>query len=236
MQPFKVILIASAQETTRKVNIELLQQQFPKLYTIDACFPTVTHVPFLNAIRAASKQRTGTALSVGEIGCLLSHRKAWQYITNHAIENEHVLIVESDSRVNECINLWFDALTQNCDIFFWGAWEGHSQLFRSSVSRLPNGFKVGEPFIKSVYCTYGYSLNRKAASLLLKRTKRSSYPVDQFKRFMRQQDLKLGAIKPEVIFTNRSDSSIRVADKHPLLRSVWLLVLDIKNNLICYFK
>jgi GR25 family glycosyltransferase involved in LPS biosynthesis len=95
---------------------------------------------------------------------------------------------------------------------------------------------MGTPFIKTIYCTYGYSVNQKAARFLLKRTKQFSYPVDQYKRFMKQEELKIGAVVPELICTNGSQSNIRIKRNWFLWNEIFLAALDFKNKLICFFK
>jgi len=168
---------------------------------------------------------------------LLSHRKAWHYIVKHSANDEvHTLVLESDSVINFPPHEFDASLLQTFDLFFWGAWEGHAQLFQSTQKNLDHGFIIGEPFIKSVYCTYGYSLNKKAAALLLKRTAKICYPVDQFKKFIQQDSLRLGAVKPEMISSNNIASSIHSRDLNNWQRRFYLAILDIKNKLICSFR
>jgi GR25 family glycosyltransferase involved in LPS biosynthesis len=232
----RVLLIASDKEEARQAHIASLKTQIPTLININACFPKYEHVPFLNKLISISKKRTGTALAIGEIGCLLSHRKAWQYIIKHADDNAHTLIIESDSVLKIDEKSIAAQNINNYDIFFWGAWEGHIQLFKSTKIKLNNGYTIGEPYIKTAYCTYGYSINKKAAKLLLQQTKKSSYPVDQFKKFIKQDTLKLGAVLPEMITTNNIPSSIRTNDLNSIRRRFFLKLLDLKNSIICYFK
>jgi hypothetical protein len=74
-----------------------------------------------------------------------------------------------------------------------------------------------------------------AAALLLQRTKKISYPVDQFKRFFGQKEIRLGGVYPEIITGNHGGSTIR--NKESVLRKkLFLLLLDLKNNLICSLR
>ena len=235
----KTYLIYSLLETARSENVFGLRDQLPDLVLVDAIYPAHQKVPFLFPATKVSKQRTGQSLLQGEIGCLLSHRKVWHEIVANAVnEQEHFLILESDSQITHLDSIkHFDLqLLQQFDLFFWGAWDGHMQLFRKNRTPIGHGFTIGTPFIKTIYCTYGYSLNKKSAKFLLKQTSQFSYPVDQYKRFMKQEDLQIGGVVPELISTTGMKSNIRSKRKWAFLNELFLMVLDLKNYLICYFK
>ncbi len=235
----KTYLLTAPFETDRQQNVALLCAQLPEIELVNAIYPSKQKIPFINNIIKVSAQRTGKALLLGEIGCLLSHRKIWQKILlEYANEADHFLILESDSLLNQP-----DVLTsvdyniiQSHDIFFWGAWDGYMQLFQSTKQPLIQGFQYGEPFIKTIYCTYGYSINKKAALMLLNKTKHIRYPVDQFKRYLQQSDLKIGGVVPELISTCGVKSHIREKKTFKLFNHLFLTLLTIKNKLICFFK
>lgn len=231
----KTFIITSSIEQERRANVEQLLAQLPDACIVEAVYPSRIHVPFLESMMQLSEQRTGKRLVPGEIGCLLSHRKVWRSILDaEADEQTHFLVLESDSVINE------KALLLNhrpdADLFFWGAWLGHMRLQRSSRKALNNRFAVGVPFIKTVYCTYGYSLNKKAAAHLLKQTACIGYPVDQFKYIIDTRLLRIGGIVPEVISGGAMGSYINQPGFHHWQQQVFLKLLDIKNNLICFFK
>jgi GR25 family glycosyltransferase involved in LPS biosynthesis len=235
----KGFLICDASETHRKAHIEKLLTDAP--FTIDkvhAVYPGKQHVPFRDALMSCSKQRTGKDLLMGELGCLLSHRRVWSMIVKQANnDQDHFLVFESDSMIAHplFLNNNFARLTKEKDMFFWGAWEGHMKLFKSSRKDVDGQFTVGIPFIKTAYCTYGYSLNKKAASLLLERTNKISHPVDQFKYFFKQDELRLGGVLPEVIKGNQITSTIREKENQ-FFKKAFLAVLDLKNNIICSLR
>jgi len=235
----KAFLITAPHETQRREQVSHLFKTLPFfVHTVDAVYPTHHRIPFQEKLIALSEERTGKALLPGELGCLMSHRKIWRNIVREqGNEQQHFLILESDSELNDpsVLSTYFSELTAEKDLFFWGAWEGHMKLFLSSKSGLQSQYTIGEPFIKTTYCTYGYSLNKTAARLLLKRTARISYPVDQFKRFFKQNELRMGGILPEVITGNNSESTIRERESK-LLKKIFLHVLDFKNNLICNLR
>jgi GR25 family glycosyltransferase involved in LPS biosynthesis len=213
-------IISAVAETARAANINQLRNQLPDTIMVEAIYPSTTKVPFLEKLINLSKTRTGKALLPAEIGCLLSHRNVWQKIIQMDIADaEHCLILESDSAINdiELLKKFFskdkfdsrstnkitnnytdiniDGALQLVDLFFFGAWLGHMKLFRSSTKQLNNRYSIGEPFIKTAYCTYGYSINKKAAAYLLQQTKKIVYParhhsnrwdssgIDQCRRF-----------------------------------------------------
>jgi GR25 family glycosyltransferase involved in LPS biosynthesis len=235
----KAFLITAAHEINRSKQVESLVASLPCVTErIEAIYPSRKRLPFQDALLAKSKERTGKSLLLGELGCLMSHRLVWRKIMLEAEnDNQHYLILESDSHlVNpNLLAASFKELTANKDMFFWGAWEGHMKFFQSSKKKYSSSHVVGEPFIKTAYCTYGYSVNKIAAALLLQRTAKISYPVDQFKRFFGQKEIRLGGVYPEIITGNHGGSTIR--NKESVLRKkLFLFLLDLKNNLICSLR
>lgn len=232
-------LITTPFEKERASQVELLQRQLPQLKYIEAIYPSRSKIPFKKKLLAKSFQRTGHALSDGELGCLLSHRKVWSIIANSAKNPDQLyLILESDSAIISMEKLVqeFEHMAQQFDLFFWGAWEGHMQLHRSTIQKRENGFVYGVPLLKSVYCTYGYALNKRAALLLLERTKKIAYPVDQFKKMIRPNELRLGGTRPEIISTIGKRQSYIQTNRNHAKEFFTRILLDLKNSIICYFK
>lgn len=235
----KAFLIYAESEAHRKEHIANLMAEAPfAVEKVEAVYPDRQHVPFRDALLRVSKERTGKTLLMGELGCLLSHRRVWTKILREAKDDQdHFLVFESDSMIDDpqFLRNHFSSLTQTKDLFFWGAWEGHMKFFQSSQKVITGNHVIGEPFIKTIYCTYGYSLNRKAAILLLSRTRKISHPVDQFKYFFSQQELRLGGVLPEVITGNKLNSTIR-GKENALFKKLFLTVLDLKNTIICSLR
>ena len=235
------IIISSKNELQRTDNINQLKLNFETTIDIEAIYPIYIHVPFLKKLAHLSKSRTNKPLMASEIGVLLSHRKAWRYIIeNESDKDTHYLILESDSHINDTSSLKniFNQIEKNYDLFFWGAWEGNVSIFRSTQKFLQGHYKVGEPFMKSVYCTYGYSLNVLAAKILLKRTQKIAYPVDLFKKFINRLDLRIGAVFPEIISNNKNfDSTVRETSFIKKMKHIMTIKLfSLRNNLITYFN
>lgn len=232
-------IIAAVHETDRTENVKQLLDSLPSLNLVEAIYPSKRKIPFKEHLLKQSLLRTGTALSNGELGCLLSHRKIWQKIVNETKDaNQMYLVIESDSQFCnlQLIQQQFTVIANNYDLFFWGAWEGHMKLFKSSIQKIADGYLIGQPFIKTVYCTYGYSINKCAAQLLLKRTGKINYPVDQFKHFINQHELRIGGVCPELISTLKQKKSYIQPNKNKFKVSFFLFLLDIRNSIICYFR
>ncbi|MES2372524.1 MAG: glycosyltransferase family 25 protein [Bacteroidota bacterium] len=234
----KGFIVTSVHEPARQQNVQNILAKLQKIERVEAFYPAFAKVPFLNRIKEIAKQRTGQVLRNGEVGCLLSHRKIWQLIIRRATnDRESFLVLESDSRLCNLplLEEQFGIISHTYDLFFWGAWDGHMQLLRSTRQKLGPEYSIGEPFIKTVYCTYGYSLNRKAAAYLLKRTRKVAHPVDQFKKFIEPGHLKIGGIIPELISTLKMDSNIR-PQTNGISDMVFRKILDIKNSFICFLR
>ncbi len=232
-------VITAPHETDRLSNLALLQQQLTGLIFIDAVYPSRQHIPFLIRLQELSLKRTGWKLQAGEIGVLLSNRKIWRHILQHAPDDDTLyLILESDSVIQDLdmLQTLYPTLQGSYDLFFWGAWSGHMQLERSTKRKLHKGYTFGKPYIKTVYGAYGYSINRKAARYLLKQTATISHPVDQYKYFIKEGEIRLGGILPEVITHLHLKSTIEHPEMAVWRRTVWLKLLDIKNAVICFFR
>ena len=231
-------IITAAHETSRAAKVQLLMQQLPGLQKADAIYPLRDRVPFCNRILSKSRNRSGRAFMAGELGVLLSNRRIWMEIQHHPDEQEHFLILESDSHLNnpEFLRAKFHALTQGVDLFFWGAWLGHMVLLKSTRQKMEDGYTVGTPFLRSVSGAYGYSLNKKAAKHLLERTGKFMHEVDEFKRYIDPNYLKLGGVSPELISQSPGDSLIDLHDKAGRINWAWIQLLTVRNKILAHFS
>ncbi|NCI49116.1 hypothetical protein GWC95_04225 [Sediminibacterium roseum] len=237
-EEIKGFVLGSVHEPDRRQNIALLRRTLPLLQYEEAIYPAFCKVPFVDDIAARSLERTGHSLNKGEIGCLLGHRNIWRKIAAQPDDKTMFLVLESDSCLVDAaiINRHFKKIAEEYDLFFWGAWEGHMKLLRSTKRPLSGEYAVGTPYIKSVYCTYGYSINRTGARHLLKQTKKVGYPVDQFKRFIRPGDLRIGGAMPELVKTAGRKKSYIQESRNSVKEFFLWLALDFKNALICMLK
>jgi GR25 family glycosyltransferase involved in LPS biosynthesis len=235
----KGFLITSEYEKERAANVDALLGQLPGIKKQKAVYPAYERVPFLAKIKEGARRRYQTDFLDGEIGILLSNRRVWMQIANSdGPDDEHFLILESDSQVNQ-LKLLVDNYknaTAGYDLFFWGAWMGYMRLLRSSIKPLDRGFSVGVPYMRSVSCAYGYSINRKAARHLLQCTGTLRYPVDEFKRYIKKGYLQVGGVSPELISQATIGSTIDPTNQKERTNYTWIKLLDIRNRIICYFS
>ena len=231
-----VYLISSQHEKERLSHIQDLAQKFMGLVHVEAIYPNKTTIPFSQAISAISKQRTGTALSNGALGCLLSHRKTWKKFL-HQNSSEHCLIIESDSYVLdlERLNYYYNHDAKNYDLFYFGAFDGRMKLFKSKSKQIDT-YRIGAPYINSMYCTYGYMINKKTATYLLQSTSKFNYPVDYWKRRLKNSNLKIGGIIPNLITTNSTFTSTIAIKRSSIAQKLFDLIIDLKNTLITQFN
>ena len=237
-------ILYSKHEAARANQVAQLQANFSNTVVVESIFPNHEKVPFLDQLIHKSKARTGQALLVNEIGVLLSHRKVWQSIIlksklQNSAPSTHYLILESDSKINsiELIQSNLELVTKNYDLFFWGAWNNHVSIKRSSILSKIGKYRMGTPLIKSVYGAYGYSINAKAAKQLLKSTGKIKYPVDLYKHYNQIGGLSIGAIQPELISTwQTTQSTIRPeTNLDKFKRNLRIKIFSCRNQIQAYF-
>ncbi len=233
-------ILYSPLEKDRTIRVEAMRQQFKQFTISESIYPSNTHIPFLKAIIEKSKERTGKALMATEVACLLGHRRILRHIVKAATNNEeHFLVLESDSKILnfELLKNHFEPISKQYDFFFWGAWEGNAKIKRSKAQVLDGKYTIGEPLLHTIYCAYGYSINKPTAQYLLKQTNKISTPFDIFKQFIDPNKIRIGTITKEVITTWNEGSYIRKNKfKDHLKRAMLLFVLNIRNSIQAYFS
>lgn len=239
MEGVKGFIIHSVNEPDRAGHVNELLNALPNIKRIEAIYPNKIKFPFLQQIIQKSIERTGKALTPGEIGVLMTNRLIWQKIVQESpTEHEPFLILESDSLINQLVLLKKDfyTLASQHDMFYFGGWLGHIQLFKSTQKKWANKFWVGEPFIKTLCSGYGYSVNKKAAKILLQKTVKVGYAFDEVRRYLNQNDLILGAVVPEWISQKPGVSMIGKRPASWISLKIWMAILYIRNYFICLFK
>ena len=233
-------ILYSPLEKDRTTRVEAMRQQFKQFTISESSYPSNTHIPFLKAIIEKAKERTGKALMATEVACLLGHRRILRQIVKAATNNEeHFLVLESDSKILnfELLKNHFETISKQYDFFFWGAWEGNAKVKRSKGKLIEGKYTIGEPLLHTIYCTYGYSLNKSTAQYLLKQGRIISTPFDIFKQFIDPSKIRLGTITKEIITTWDEGSYIR-NDKFfkRSKKAVFIFFLNIKNSIQAYFS
>ena len=238
-------ILFSSHEPERQIQVDEIIKHLPQVEIIEPVFPKYENVPFLKRLVQKSKERTGTKLLTTEIGVLMSHRKIWQKIValsrlNINPANTHYLILESDSKIKniDTVLLNLEIVQNHYELFFWGAWHNNVSLIKSSIIKHTNKFKIGTPLIKSVYCTYGYSINAEAAKKMLYATNKINYPLDLFKHYYNINSFSIGAIKPEVISTwQTTESTIRAVNMWSRIKHFIIInIFYTRNQIKAYFS
>ena len=228
-------LISSPREIDRISNVNKLKNDIEKIIDITAIYPKHVKIPFKNRLIKKSFERTNRTLKEAELGLLLSHRNAWNTFLKN--EEQNALFLESDSNIlnNTILKKNFNFVHNKFDIFFWGAFDGRIKLFTKSKFNIDENYIVGIPVINSLYCTYGYSLNKKAALYLLNQTNKVNYPVDFWKIRLYNSSLSIGGVYPELISTNPLFNSNIQSSKFNFFNNFFIKkIIDFKNELISY--
>jgi GR25 family glycosyltransferase involved in LPS biosynthesis len=239
-KPISAFIIYGQNEHARQAQVNLMQEVLPKSVLVDPVFPSIQKVPFINDLIQNALNRSGYQLMPSEVGVFMSHRSIWKKIVEQNNDpGKHFLVLESDSKINDIqlIEQTMIKVETGYDLFFWGAWNNHVSIKKSTAVSIDKKFKIGVPLIRSVYGAYGYSLNIKAAKHLLAQSSKINYPVDLYKYYVDQAAIKIGAIQPELISTwQTTDSTIRKeAGIDRLKRIIIIKIFSLRNQILAYF-
>jgi GR25 family glycosyltransferase involved in LPS biosynthesis len=239
-KPISAFIIYGQNEHARQAQVNLMQEVLPNSVLVDPIFPARQKVPFITNLIQNAYKRSGYKLLASEVGVFMSHRSIWKKIVQQNNDpNQHFLVLESDSKINDMhlIEQTMQKVQTGYDLFFWGAWNNHVSIKKSTAENIDNNYKIGVPLIRSVYGAYGYSLNIKAAKHLLAKSSKINYPVDLYKHYVDQSVIKIGAIQPELISTwQTTDSTIRKeANIDRLKRIIIIKIFSLRNQILAYF-
>ncbi len=228
-------LISSIHETDRIKNIDLLKKQLNEIIHIEAVYPKNIHVPFLDKILIAAKNRTNRVLKNSELGLLLSHRAAWESLLKNSADSG--LVLESDSMLinKDILQEYFTLMHQKYDLFFWGAFDGRIKIYNRDRLFIQENYYIGTPVINSLFCSYGYSINKKAANYLLLQTNHVNYPIDFWKYRLKNSNLKIGGVFPEIISTAPQYKSTIQTNEFNIYNFKFInFLIDLKNTILSY--
>jgi GR25 family glycosyltransferase involved in LPS biosynthesis len=239
IQQIPTYILYGQNEHARIAQVNLLQQALPSSILVNPIFPSRQKVPFINDLIQNAFKRSGYKLLPSEVGVFMSHRSIWKKIAAQPNNSQHFLVLESDSKINDIVLIeqTMPMVESGYDLFFWGAWNDHVSLKRSTAISITPKYRIGHPLIRSVYGAYGYSLNAKAAKHLLAQSSKINYPVDLYKHYVDQNQIKIGAVQPELISTwQTTDSTIR--KERPidrLKRMIIIKLFSLRNQILAYF-
>jgi len=212
-KPIPAFIIYGQNEHARQAQVNLIQKALPDSVLIDPIFPSGQKVPFINDLIQNAFKRSGYQLLPSEIGVFMSHRSIWKKIVQSNNPNQHFLVLESDSKINDIqlIQQAMPIVEAGYDLFFFGAWNNHVSIKRSSSTTL--------------------------AKHLLAQSSKINYPVDLYKHYVDQATIKIGAIQPELISTwQTTDSTIRKeATIDRLKRIIIIKIFSLRNQILAYF-
>lgn len=223
-QFIQVLVISLERSLERRKRVE---EQLSKT-SIDWCFLdavdgyALAQMP-ISYNQAKVKRLQGYELTPGEVGCYLSHIKAWKScVANQKItlvfEDDFLLSAEFEVVLNDLLSI-----QQEWDLVrLSGIYETEDHLLvnRGFYSLVKN---LGEP------CgTASYVLNPKAASILLKNTEDIYEPVDHYLEHFKKHGLRCLAAKPYPVKLVHTKSTITdrpgrkpVKGGKKLLRSIY---------------
>lgn len=199
----KVFIINLEKSVERKEKIEKLAIQSGLDYEFIPAFDgrnlTVTERNELYD-EGAAKRTTGRIFSNGEIGCAISHRKAYELILERNIDR--AVIVEDDVLFeNDCKKV-LEGIEKIKKRNFIIKLEDRAVILGTSVwaSRIDPGYTYSRCIEPEFYGAYGYCIDNLAARNLLGFPKRISYLSDDWNAFSRKVSVYI--LKPHVIRLN----------------------------------
>ncbi len=236
--------IIAQHETERLSVFTDIISNFEQHRIVDAVYPTLRKVPWQNEMLDSGMSKCNRRLSQGELGCLLSHRKAWKLFLNS--KHTSALILESDSTIPDISDVIriIENYRDEFDILFLGSYHRRTKLRRSTSKLLENGHRIGVPLENTLYCAYGYLINKSAARHLLLKTGKILWPVDYWSKWLmsdnRDYVIRTGAVVPEVISSWAAPSTIQdinaVQTNEKLPRKVRYFIGEVYNSIVGYFK
>ncbi|XQF91667.1 glycosyltransferase family 25 protein (plasmid) [Pseudoalteromonas espejiana] len=101
-----IFVINLARSTKRLIQtterLSAVNLTFKRIDAIDGNNLTVKQKKYLNYSSQLNKQKYHYALSNGQIGCYLSHRKAWQKIVDEKLK--YAIVLEDDFYIDDSIH------------------------------------------------------------------------------------------------------------------------------------
>ena len=93
-------IIYGQNEDARQAQVEQLQQALPNAVLVEPIFPSRQKVPFIKDLIGNAFKRSGYQLMPSELGVFMSHRSIWKKIVQEGRQDQHFLVLESDSKIN----------------------------------------------------------------------------------------------------------------------------------------
>lgn len=167
-------------------------------------------------------------ITVGEVGCFLSHRKCWQLFLES--EADWALVMEDDIYFTRQAKIfvestdWMPSGVDVCQICSYKP-ESEEYFVEEDSLVLGGGFSLIKARSPISYGTQAYWINRKAARVALEKSKRITGPVDhflfnQFGPFC--QTLNVMSLSPFVVYQDEArNGSLLTSERRRKQRSYW---------------
>ena len=204
MQTILVRVISLERSTDRRERVQRELKNFPLGWA------------FLNAVDGFAlkalpksydpvkvKRLQGYELTPGEIGCYLSHMKAWEQCVEH---NKTMLVLEDDFVINGDLSHIFESLTQMDQRWSLVRLAALYDVEHRAIERY-EGIELvenrGDPVGAAAYV-----IKPSAAAQLIKCSSAIYEPVDHYLEHDSKHDLRMLAVKPYPISIVGKDSTI----------------------------
>lgn len=231
----KVFIINLKKDIERRKHIETLCAQYQLNYEfVDAVNGFELDAKVVQEITSVQEsiKLIGRELSVGEIGCTLSHLKIYKHILSKKID--YALVLEDDAAFDQKLSLFlksFQGLEKEWDILLLGYYSCSNHAFfdlkREYVLSINNKYEMAE--LKEMACgTHGYLISNKGASKLLEKNKKITLPIDSITGDVNQIDSYI-LVPPLVHVSDKFDKDTQLELDRKRLRMMYenSLLLDL---------
>lgn len=154
--------------------------------------------------RRRAERLMGWMLNDGEIGCFLSHRRAWQKCLS---KNKIVLVLEDDFLIKPNLPAAIDFAAENISAWDMLRLQAIHEHGNKMIIRQSGDFDIvqnkQDPFGSTAYL-----IKPESANILLKHSRRFYEPVDNYLENYEMHGLRMCAVKPYPIELVNFDSTI----------------------------
>lgn len=162
--------------------------------------------------KEANKQHYMKTMSVGEIGCYMSHRAAWQKIVDENLD--YAIILEDDAEPTESFATGIETLKtiKNWDFIKLQGGRGGRRIIETIETQNPI-IKVARYDNTPVSCL-AQAVSHQGAKKLLAKSKRFYRPVDVDIQHYWEKDIDVIGLEPKLIDKGNFDSDITAVSQN----------------------
>lgn len=160
--------------------------------------------------KEANKKHYMKTMSVGEIGCYMSHRAAWQKIVNENLD--YAIILEDDCKLEADFHVLPSLLDQLKDWDYIKLTGPRGRKKIQATAKISSGYSVAH-YNKIPISTPGQVVSLKGAKTLLNNSQPFFRPVDVDLQQYWEKKIDIIGIEPKLVDTAGFDSDITAMDK-----------------------